>query len=89
MRSELVTNPGGHRLLGVAIDPAKVNIYIGPQQVCRGGAVCRYDERAAHEYLSQPSYDIRVQLGRGKAALEFLTTDLTAEYVKINADYST
>jgi len=30
-----------------------------------------------------------VQLGQGKAALAFLTTDLTAEYVRINAEYST
>jgi glutamate N-acetyltransferase/amino-acid N-acetyltransferase len=71
------------------IDPSQVNIYIGPQQVCRKGESRKFDEAAAHRYLSQPSYDIRVQLGRGKAALEFLTTDLTAEYVKINAEYST
>jgi len=33
--------------------------------------------------------DVRVQLGRGRHLLRFLTTDLTAEYVRINADYST
>jgi len=74
---------------GIAIDPQKVNIYIGPQQVCRKGDVCRYDAAAAHQYLAQPSYDIRVQLGRGRAGIEFLTTDLTEEYVRINAEYST
>jgi glutamate N-acetyltransferase/amino-acid N-acetyltransferase len=74
---------------GVRIDPAKVNIYIGPQQVCHAGAVCAFDVRAAHEYLTQPSYDMRVQLGRGKAAIDFLTTDLTADYVSVNAEYST
>ena len=73
----------------VNIDPSRVNIYIGPQPVCRKGESCKFDEKAAHTYLSQPSYHIRVQLGRGKAALEFLTTDLTAEYVRINAEYST
>jgi glutamate N-acetyltransferase/amino-acid N-acetyltransferase len=73
----------------VNIDPTRVNIHIGPQPVCRNGESCKFDEKAAHAYLSQPSYDIRVQLGRGKAALEFLTTDLTAEYVRINAEYST
>jgi N-acetylglutamate synthase/N-acetylornithine aminotransferase len=36
-----------------------------------------------------PQCDIRVQLGRGGTSLRFLTTDLTAEYVRINADYST
>jgi len=74
---------------GVRLDPGKVNIYIGAQQVCRNGANCAYNERAAHEYLTQPSYDIRVQLGRGKASIDYLTSDLTEEYVKINAEYST
>lgn len=74
---------------GVAIDPAKVNIYIGEQQVCRGGIVGSFDENAAHELMQQREYDVRVQLGRGKASLLFLTCDLTTEYVHINADYST
>jgi glutamate N-acetyltransferase/amino-acid N-acetyltransferase len=74
---------------GVEINPKRVNIYIGSQQVCRQGNVCQYDAAAAHAYLCQPSYDIRVQLGRGRAGLEFLTTDLTTEYVKINGEYST
>jgi N-acetylglutamate synthase/N-acetylornithine aminotransferase len=30
-----------------------------------------------------------VQIGRGQHVVRFLTTDLTAEYVRINADYST
>ena len=74
---------------GVNIDPSKVNIFIGPQQVCKKGIANPFDEKAAHEYLKQPEFDIRVQLGRGKAALKFLTCDLTTEYVHINADYST
>jgi glutamate N-acetyltransferase/amino-acid N-acetyltransferase len=74
---------------GVKIDPRKVNIFIGEQQVCRKGEARTFDERAAHQYLLQPSYDIRIQLGQGKAAVDFLTTDLTAEYVRINAEYST
>jgi glutamate N-acetyltransferase/amino-acid N-acetyltransferase len=74
---------------GVRLDPARVNIFIGPQQVCAGGAHVSFDEAAAHQYMLQPSYDIRVQLGRGRVRLRFLTTDLTADYVHINADYST
>jgi len=30
-----------------------------------------------------------VRLGLGRASVKFITTDLTAEYVRINADYST
>ncbi|MGA7646461.1 MAG: bifunctional ornithine acetyltransferase/N-acetylglutamate synthase, partial [Terriglobales bacterium] len=50
---------------------------------------CGFNERQAHRDLAQPVCDIRVQLGRGQHAVRFLTTDLTAEYVRINADYST
>jgi glutamate N-acetyltransferase / amino-acid N-acetyltransferase len=74
---------------GLPIDPAQVQIFIGSQKVCRNGIGCAFDEKQAHRTLRQPACDIRVQLGRGQASVRFLTTDLTAEYVRINADYST
>ncbi len=74
---------------GVLIDPARVNIFIGKQLVCRGGVACPFDEAKAHLDLSQPSCNIRVQLHRGQSKVLFQTTDLTAEYVRINAAYST
>jgi glutamate N-acetyltransferase/amino-acid N-acetyltransferase len=74
---------------GVAVDPAKIDIYFGPQQVCRKGTAHPFDEKQAHEYLKQAEYEIRVELARGKSSLEFLTCDLSEEYVHINADYST
>ena len=74
---------------GAAIDPSDVQIFIGRQRVCRKGMGCVFDERRAHRALAQPVCDVRVQLGRGRDGVRFLTTDLTAEYVRINADYST
>jgi glutamate N-acetyltransferase / amino-acid N-acetyltransferase len=74
---------------GAPIDPSRVQIFIGEQRVCRNGIGCVFNERQAHRTLAQPVCDIRVQLGRGQHAVRFLTTDLTAEYVRINADYST
>ena len=74
---------------GIAIDPAKVNIKISDQMVCRGGVGCAFDEKRAHRALAQPRCDVRIHLGRGQGSILFLTTDLTPEYVRINADYST
>ena len=74
---------------GVPIEPARINIFIGKQQVCRGGRSWPFDEAWAHRDLSQHDCEIRVQLGRGRNKVLFQTTDLTAEYVRINADYST
>ncbi|MGZ4840701.1 MAG: bifunctional glutamate N-acetyltransferase/amino-acid acetyltransferase ArgJ [Candidatus Angelobacter sp.] len=74
---------------GVNINPERINIYLGEQQICRHGAACPFDHDRAHAYMSEPVYEIRIALGAGSAALEFLSCDLTAEYVRINADYST
>jgi glutamate N-acetyltransferase/amino-acid N-acetyltransferase len=74
---------------GVTVDLGKISIYLGDQQIFRKGAACKFDQVRAHEYMSQPDYEIRIALGAGKTNLEFLSCDLTAEYVHINADYST
>jgi glutamate N-acetyltransferase / amino-acid N-acetyltransferase len=74
---------------GVPIDPKTINISIGDQVVCREGVRCDFDEAKAHQALAQPLCGIRIGLRRGSASAEFLTTDLTADYVRINADYST
>jgi glutamate N-acetyltransferase / amino-acid N-acetyltransferase len=74
---------------GVAINPVRVQMFIGNQKVCRNGVACSFNERRAHGALAKAVCDVRVELGRGRESARFLTTDLTAEYVRINADYST
>jgi len=74
---------------GVTLAPGKVSVRIGEQMVCRGGIACKFDAEKAHQELLKAEPRVTVLLGRGKSNLEFLTTDLTAEYVRINADYST
>jgi glutamate N-acetyltransferase/amino-acid N-acetyltransferase len=75
---------------GVAFDPERVTVWIGSQPVLAGGLrVPDFDEAAAHETMMQREYTIRLDLGAGQAECRFLTCDLTAEYVAINADYST
>jgi len=74
---------------GISLSPQKISITIGSQLVCRGSVACVFDHERAHEELSQPECQVMVRLGNGRVALDFLTADLTAEYVAINADYST
>ena len=74
---------------GISLNPTKISLLIGSQMVCRAAVACRFDERLAHEELSKSESNITIRLGCGKSTLNFLTTDLTAEYVRINADYST
>ena len=75
---------------GATFDPTRVRIWIGDQPVFEYGVrVPGFDESAAHNAMMQPEYTIAIDLGEGKGECLFLTCDLTAEYVRINADYST
>jgi len=75
---------------GVAIDPARINISFGELSICEAGGLSpRFNEAAAHEYLKQRNLTIHVDLGVGAGSCRFWTTDLTTEYIRINADYST
>jgi glutamate N-acetyltransferase/amino-acid N-acetyltransferase len=75
---------------GVAFDPALVNIAIGRVPVFELGLRSpSFDEAAAHAAMMVRDYTIRLDMGLGKAECRFLTCDLTEEYVRINADYST
>jgi glutamate N-acetyltransferase/amino-acid N-acetyltransferase len=75
---------------GVAFDPMLVNITIGDQPVFELGLRSpSFDEAAAHTAMMARDYTITLDMGLGKAESRFLTCDLTEEYVRINADYST
>ena len=75
---------------GAEIDPNRIDISFGELPICRDGARApEFDEASAHAYISQREFSISIQLNQGKGSCVFLTTDLTAEYIRINADYST
>ena len=75
---------------GAEIDPDRIAIWLGDQQICEnGGRVAEFDEQGAHSYLKNPEFTVKIALGMGDGKCRFWTTDLTAEYVRINADYST
>jgi len=75
---------------GAQIDPERIDIWFGEQRICRnGGRASEFDEKAAHAYLRQEEFSISIDLHQGPGSCVFWTTDLTAEYVHINADYST
>lgn len=75
---------------GISFDPAKVNIHIGAHPVFEDGTISAlFDKAATHATMLQREFTITVDLGEGDASCQFLTCDLTAEYVSINADYST
>jgi len=75
---------------GVEFNPAKVTIKIGEEPVYEGGMrATGFDEARAHAVMQQRDYTITLDLGRGTGECRFVTCDLTEQYVRINADYST
>ncbi|HYX70581.1 MAG TPA: bifunctional glutamate N-acetyltransferase/amino-acid acetyltransferase ArgJ, partial [Terriglobales bacterium] len=58
---------------GAAIDPARVSIFFGRMPVCRKGVACDFDEPAAVRYLSGREFEVRVDLGQGRARCTYLT----------------
>ncbi len=75
---------------GVAIDAERITISIGKEPVFAGGMrAIGFNEAATHAVMQQHEYTIHMHLGMGEAECRYITCDLTEEYVRINADYST
>jgi glutamate N-acetyltransferase/amino-acid N-acetyltransferase len=74
---------------GVRLNQGKLSCKIGGITVFRNGAPVRFDEKKASSIISQPQHTITVDLGAGKQSDFCYGCDLSAEYVKINAEYRT
>ncbi|HEY8393894.1 MAG TPA: bifunctional glutamate N-acetyltransferase/amino-acid acetyltransferase ArgJ, partial [Thermaerobacter sp.] len=74
---------------GLPVDPARVDIDLGPLAVCRGGLGVPYDEAEASAYLRGAEVEITIRLGMGEARARAYGCDLSPEYVRINASYRT
>lgn len=74
---------------GVAFELSRAAVSIGSVVLFRDGRP--YDEHAptAAEYLRGKDITVGVDLGAGTASSTVWTCDLSAEYVRINADYRT
>lgn len=72
------------------MDLSKIQISLDDVQIVEnGGRASSYTEEAGTAVMEQQELAIRIQLGRGDAAETIWTTDLSHEYVTINAEYRT
>lgn len=74
---------------GVAFDPESVSIWIDDVQVMSDGMPAEYEEAEAAACMRKPEFCIRVNVGNGPGTSVFWTSDLSHQYVEINADYRT
>ncbi len=73
----------------VKLNPNKLSCKLGPITVFKNGAPKKFDTKKASKVISQTEHTITVDLGAGKADDFCYGCDLSAEYVRINADYHT
>ncbi len=75
---------------GVPLDAGKIDLFIDDVRVAEGGGrSAGYREAEALAAMKKAEFIVRAVLNRGKAAATVWTTDLSFEYVKINAEYRT
>jgi glutamate N-acetyltransferase/amino-acid N-acetyltransferase len=76
---------------GVAqLDVSKIDVFLS--EVCIASKGCRaasYTEEQGAAVMAKDEITIRIELGRGTCSETIWTTDLSHEYVKINAEYRT
>lgn len=70
------------------LDSFKVTLWLDDVLVAEhGGRAAGYREEDGVRVMAQPEITVRIDLGRGMASETVWTTDLSHEYVTINADY--
>ena len=74
---------------GARIDAAKASVRIGGIAVFEKGAPRAFEASAVRTVFEKADIAIEVDLGMGAATARAWGTDLSAEYVRINADYTT
>jgi glutamate N-acetyltransferase/amino-acid N-acetyltransferase len=73
---------------GVPIDPNKIDLFFDRAPIVKKGVgVGPRLEQKAGQILKKKSFKVTVDLHQGKSQLSVLTTDLSLDYVKINASY--
>ena len=74
---------------GVKLNPAKLSCKIGTITVFKNGVPVKFDEKKASSIISKTEHTITVDLGAGKHSDFCYGCDLSAEYVRVNAEYRT
>ena len=73
---------------GVSIDPNRIDVFFDRAPVVKKGmGVGTQAEKKATRILKKRSFKVTIDLHRGRNQCSVFTTDLSLDYVKINASY--
>ena len=74
---------------GVAVDPDQVQVELCGTPIYRNGAGLDFEQEELIEAMRAEDIPIDIDLGQGSASAEIYTCDLSYDYVRINAEYTT
>ena len=75
---------------GVPFEEEQLSLWINNVAVYQDGMPVPFDDAGlSHSIKSQRDVELRLVLKSGAEAVRFWTCDLTAEYIRLNADYTT
>ena len=74
---------------GVPMDPQNVAVYLCDTQIYGSGSGLPFNHKALVEAMSAADIPIVIDLASGTARAEIFTCDLSYDYVRINAEYTT
>lgn len=76
---------------GAKVNQNKINIKIGPYLVAKNGRGTVYHDRPGpvSRYMKKENIEIGIQCGSGKGSFHIYMSDLTYDYVNLNAEYHT
>ena len=74
---------------GAKFNPDKVNLFYDHKQVVKNGGDAGTKEEDLADIIKKKEFTIRLELEAGSSSCSMWTSDLSYEYVKINADYHT
>ena len=74
---------------GIDIEPSDVQVTLCGTTIYADGAGAVYDAAALSTSMQAEQITIDIDLAMGDATAEIFTCDLTYEYVRLNAEYTT
>ncbi len=83
---------------GVSIDQNMLDLWLGPYQLIRNGEPLKFDRAQASKYIQNHIHEentfdkkviIRLMIGSGSQSAVAWGCDLSDQYIRINADYTT
>jgi glutamate N-acetyltransferase/amino-acid N-acetyltransferase len=73
---------------GVMIDPDKLDIYLGKTRVLKDGVGSLKDKDVLDKLFKNRDLDVTIDLKSGGKEYSMMTCDISLDYIKINASYT-